>query len=79
MKLPVIKKLVETASMEQLSAAEDAILNELPPAIDVEGIDDGEKLTHLMAAQFILNEMGKGVDYPTAMRTYTAKVRTSIS
>jgi len=80
MKLPVIKKLVETASMEQLLAAEESILNETAPSIEVEGVDEGEQLTHVMAAQFIKNEMAeKAVDYMTAMRSYTLKVRTSIS
>jgi len=80
MKLPAIKKLVENASFEQLALAEEAILNEQNPEIEVEGSDEGEMLTHIMAAQFIKNEMAeKNVDYMTAMRSYTSKVRTSIS
>lgn len=79
MKLPVIKKLVESFSETQLEEAEDALLNETSPEIEVEGSDEGEKLTHVMAARFILAEMAKGADYMTALRTYTSKVRTSIS
>ncbi len=80
MKLPVIKKLVETFTREELLAAEEALMSEASPAIPVEGDDEGEKLTHILAAVFILDEMkARGVDYLTALRTYTSKVRTSIS
>jgi hypothetical protein len=79
MKLPVIKKMVESFSDAQLEAAELALLEETQPEIEVEGADEGEKLTHVMAARFILNEMSKGLDYNTSLRAYTSKVRTSIS
>lgn len=80
MKLPVIKKLVESASYEQLLAAEQAICEEQTPEITIDGDDEGEQLTHILAAQFIQNEMKeKGVDYMTALRSYTSRVRTSIS
>lgn len=80
MKLPVIKKLVENYSVKDLQAAEEALLSELEPVIPVEGDDEGEKLTHILAAVFIIGEMKeKGSDYLTALRAYTSRVRTSIS
>ena len=79
MKLPAIKKLVETADIQQLRLAEEAILSEEVPSITIEGSDEGEQLTHIMAAIFILEQMAAGLDYPTALRTYTSKVRSSIS
>jgi hypothetical protein len=80
MKLPVIKKLVESTSLEDLLAAEEAMLSENEPGIAVEGDDEGEQLTHVLAAIFILTEMKKnGGDYMAALRSYTSKVRTSIS
>jgi hypothetical protein len=80
MKLPSIKKLVESFSVSQLQAAEESILEGLEPAIEVEGADEGEKLTHIMAATFILQEMqSKGLEYNAALRAYTSRVRTSIS
>lgn len=66
--------------MEQLQAAEAALLEERKPDIEVEGMDEGEQLTHLMAAQFILQEMKEnGVDYITALRAFSGRVRNSIS
>ncbi|TXK51310.1 hypothetical protein FVR03_03620 [Pontibacter qinzhouensis] len=80
MKIPVIKKLVETQSIETLLAAEAAILEEQELAIEVEGEDEGEQLTHILAAVWILNQMHhQHVDFKTALREYTQKVRTSIS
>lgn len=80
MKIPSIKKLVDNFSLSELAAAELAILEEQNPAIEVEGEDEGEKLTHVMAARFIKQEMQeKAVDYMTALRTYSGRVRSSIS
>ena len=80
MKLPIIKQVVEQYSLEQLQAAEEALLEEQAPAIQIDGDDEGEQLTHVMAAIFIKNLMEKeGLAYPAALRQYTARVRTSIS
>jgi hypothetical protein len=80
MKLPIIKLLVETYTLEQLTAAEEAILNEQTPAIAIEGSDEGEQLTHAIAAIEILKDVAEnGTDVRTAMRNYTQRVRNSIS
>lgn len=80
MQIPVIKQLVETHSIEVLRAAEDAIINEQKPAIEIQGKDEGEQLTHVLAAIEILNDMEKGsIDFRTALRNYTQRVRNSIS
>lgn len=80
MKIPEIKKLVETYSIEDLTKAEESILEELPVAIEVGGADEGEQLTHIMAAIWILKDMDSaGNDFKTSLRTYTQKVRNSIS
>jgi hypothetical protein len=80
MKIPVIKKLVETASVHQLVEAEVALIDEKPLPFEVEGSDEGEKLTHILAAIWILEQMeSTRVDFKTALREYTQKVRESIS
>ncbi len=80
MQLPVIKKLSETFSLEQLKAAEEAIMNEQKPAMEIEGKDEGEQLTHVLAAIDILNDMQQNkVDLRTALRNYSQRVRNSIS
>ncbi|WP_018476304.1 DUF6952 family protein [Pontibacter roseus] len=80
MKIPAIKKLVENQSLDELMAAEAAIVDEQPLTIEVEGDDEGEQLTHVLAAVWILNHMqDTGADFKTALREYTKKVRVSIS
>jgi hypothetical protein len=80
MKIPAIKKLVESYSEEELLKAENDIMEGLSISIDVEGEDEGEQLTHVIAAAFILKEMeGKKIDFKEALREYTKKVRESIN
>ncbi len=80
MQVPIIKQLVADYSVEQLAAAEEAILDENSPEITVEGKDEGEQLTHVMAAIWVKNHMEKeGVSVGKAVRDYTVKVRNSIS
>jgi hypothetical protein len=80
MKIPEVKKLVENQSMEKLIAAEEALVQEDELPIPVGGEDEGEKLTHILAAIFILEKMkSEGLDFKTALREYTRRVRESIS
>ncbi|ALD22210.1 DUF6952 family protein [Hymenobacter sp. DG25A] len=80
MKIPAIKQLVESQTLDALVAAEEALLEEQQPAFEVPGEDEGEKLTHVFAAIFILNHMrDNGSEFKDALREYTKKVRVSIS
>lgn len=79
MKIPAIKKAVEGYTIQQLQQAEAALMEEQPLPIDIEGADDGEKLTHILAAIFVKEEMSKGSDLMTAVRAYSQRVRNSIS
>lgn len=79
MKIPAIKKLVEQADLESLKKAEQALYDEQPPAIEVDGDDEGEKLTHILAAIYIKERMALGDDFTTALRGYSQRVRNSIS
>jgi len=80
MKIPVIKKLAEGHTLEELQAAEEALYNEQAPSIEVKGDDEGEQLTHVLAAVFIKEHMVEnGSELKEALRAYTLKVRNSIS
>ena len=57
MQIPVIKKLVENYSVDELEAAENCLMEELPLPMAVAGEDDGEVLTHLIAAVWIIEKM----------------------
>ena len=81
MKIPAIKKIIEAKyTLEMLDNAEMAIINEEQPTIDIEGEDEGEQLTHIFAAKWIVEDMqNTGDDFKTSLRKYTQKVRNSIS
>ena len=79
MKIPAIKKAVELFTSEQLREAEQALYEEQTPVISIEGDDEGEQLTHVLAALEIKENMAKGRDFKDALRAYTQRVRNSIS
>ena len=79
MQIPVVRKMVGEFSVQQLQKAEEDLLEEQPLEIEVEGKDEGEQLTHIMAAIWIKQEM-ENSDLPLGkvIRLYTEKVRKSI-
>jgi hypothetical protein len=79
MKLPVIKSLAETCNLEMLREAEQALLNEEKPSFEIGGDDEGEQLTHVLAAIQILELVQQGTELRQAIRQYTERVRKSIS
>ena len=79
MKIPVIRKLVELHTLEELQAAEAAIAEGLEHRIEVEGEDEGEKLTHAFAAMEIKGQVDQGVEFKEALRNFTQRVRNCIS
>jgi hypothetical protein len=80
MKIPAIKKLVETYSIQECKKAEQALLEEQQLLIEIDGDDDGEKLTHVLGAIDILERMQlENKDVRTALREFMERVRLSIS
>jgi hypothetical protein len=80
MKLPVIKQLVELYTLDQLQQAEEQLLNEQPIAIQVDGDDEGEQLTHILGAIDVLERVkNENKDKSTALREFFQRVRNSIS
>lgn len=80
MQIPIIKKIAEKYTEAELKKAEEALLEELTLEIEIEGKDEGEQLTHIMAALWVKEEMEKnGLPVGKAVRNYTIKVRNSIS
>lgn len=78
MKVAAIKKLLKV-DIEVLRKAEEDISEEKSPEIEVEGSDEGEKLTHVFGAIWIKEQMAQGEDEKVAMRAFMNKVRESIS
>lgn len=80
MKIPEIKRLIETYSLEELQKAEESLMEETSPSIEINGIDEGEQLTHAMAAIWCKKTIEvKQIPINDAVREYTLKVRKSIN
>lgn len=80
MQIPEIKRLVENHSVEDLTNAENALMEEQELPIEINGEDDGEVLTHIIAAVWILEKMAShDLPFAKALREYTQKVRNSIN
>jgi hypothetical protein len=79
MKMPEIKRLAQSYSLSELKLAEEAMYEEQAPSIEVHGDDEGEKLTHILAAQDLVQNMEKGMTINEAIRAYSQRVRNSIS
>ena len=80
MKIPVIKQLVEAYTTADLEKAESDIIEGNPLAIEIEGADEGEQLTHAIAAVWIQKIMKESkLEFKDALREYTKRVRSSIS
>jgi hypothetical protein len=79
-KIAIIKKLVESYTIEQLTQAEIAMENGEPLLIDIEGDDDGEQFTHILAAIDILFRVKKEhKEVNVALREFAQRVRSTTS
>lgn len=79
MNIASIRSLVQDVDHDTLAAAEAALLDGVAPAVPIPGIDEGEQLTHVMAALWVQSHMTEsGQDVMTSIRAYTQKVRASI-
>lgn len=80
MNVASIKQAVESYTIDELRKAEDDLLNERPLEIEIGGEDEGEKLTHILAAIFCRHEMQhSGLNLNQAIRLYSQRVRSSIN
>ena len=79
MKVPAVRKLLKI-DLEILRRAEEDLAEERSPEIEIEGADEGEKLTHVFGAIWIKEQVANGVmNEKEALRAFMDKVRSSIS
>ncbi|MFT7590693.1 MAG: hypothetical protein ACI9UJ_000604 [bacterium] len=79
MHIPTIKKLIESTDFAALKSAEEAILEEQTAVIDIPGKDEGEQLTHVIAAIWIKEDMEtNGTKLMESLRENTKTVRKRI-
>lgn len=72
MNVEAIQKLVEAKyPIDILDEAEMALLNEEEPLIKIDGENDGDQITTLIAAKWIIEEMQSSeCDFNTALKKY---------
>jgi len=80
MNIADIRSIVEAGyTVQQLQQAEEAIVEGLSLTLEIPGVDEGEKLTHILAAIWVHNRMAEvGCTAMDAIREYSKKVRASI-
>lgn len=80
MKIASIKKLVEQYKLTDLQKAEQLLESGAPLQIEVEGDDEGEQFTHVLAAIDILTRVEtEQKEMNVALREFTQRVRNSIN
>lgn len=80
MNIVAIKSLVDSYDDHQLQSAEAALLEGNVPEITIQGEDEGEQLTHVLAALWVIQNMkSTDDDLMTSIRAYAKRVRASIS
>jgi hypothetical protein len=80
MNIAAIRHLVEAHNDHELQQAEAALLEGDVPAIAIQGEDEGEQLTHVLAALWVIQHMkATGDDLMTSIRAYAQRVRSSTS
>jgi hypothetical protein len=80
MQINIVKKTAESYTLPQIEEAIHALENESNLTIEVEGVDEGEILTHLLGAKWILEQMtANNTDLKTEWRNFSGRVRASIS
>lgn len=80
MKILAVKDLVEIYDDVQLAAMEESIMKGLEPDKPIPGDDEGEQLTHILAARWVMQTVqATGCDVMTAIRQYSQRVRKSLS
>ena len=78
MRKDAVRTLVDVQTKENLVAAREAILRGRVLPFAVEGSDESEKLTNLLAALHVLDLVQQGIDFDAALRQYIAQVRETI-
>lgn len=76
MQILIVKNLVESYDVDQLTLTEEALLEEKQLPFEIEGEDDAEVLAHITAAVWIIEKMeSHDLSLDKALEEYTEKSR----
>lgn len=77
--LNVVKDLVSKHSKDEIDRAITAFETKRENLLNVEGPDDGEKLSNLLAASEVRARMDNGMPLNEAVRDFSQRVRSVLS
>jgi hypothetical protein len=75
MNVPVVRKLASENTKAQIDAAVHAFELDRRNLLLVEGPNDGEIMSNLLAAQFVRHRMDDGMELNAALREYGQRVK----
>ena len=75
MNVPVVRKLASEHNRLIIDAAVLAFETDRTNNLSVEGINDGEVMSNLLAAQFVRHRMDNGMELNAALREYGQRVK----
>ena len=78
MRRDIVKILLDTQTRENIVDAKEALVQGQALPFSVEGADEGEKLTNLLAALYVLDWVQQGADFDTALRHYSTQIREAV-
>ena len=73
-----VKVLLDSQTRENMVEAKEALVRGRALPFAVEGASEGEKLTNVLAALYVLDGIQQGVDFDTALRHYSTQVREAV-
>lgn len=80
MNISAVKRLVQQHDLHTLRQVEAQITEGHTPQIEVDGEDEGEQLTHVLGAIWVLETQAEQqLDVNAALRKFAGRVRDSIN
>ena len=75
MNVPVVRKLAQERTHQEIDEAIEVFERDRKNILNVPGGDEGEILSNLLAAQFVLHRMQCGMELNSALREYGQRVK----
>jgi hypothetical protein len=79
MNVGIVRKIASAHPLASIDEAITAFERDRSNPLQVEGKDDAEVMSHLLAAQFVRRRMDQGQDINAAFREYAQRVKGMLS
>jgi hypothetical protein len=79
MNVPIVKKIALECDRARIDEAVTAFEKTRANLLTVEGANDGEIMSNLLAAQFVRHRLDNGMDVNAALREYGQRVKSILN